>query len=147
MEQPINFVALIDHLSSMRTSVLQPILPWPITITADDPNPLQHYCANHQDARPKYGSMVPNVLSSITGSQALHDVTNAPVSSGDSLPTYTFSNMQAPLSIPEISRLLSSFTLPNAENNQHAARSGSKLAAAVIAEQLVLHDCRVSQSL
>lgn len=79
--------------------------------------------------------MVAGTLQFIIGSQALRNATNAPVSSRNSLPTHTLSNMQAPLSMPEISRLLSSFTLPNAENNQHAARLSSKLAAAVIVKQ------------
>lgn len=160
MEQPIDFVALVDHLNSIRSSVLQPLLPWPITITADDPNPLQHYCPVQHSARPEYGSIISEVVSSIADSPALRDAANAPVHSrnflrspaaasppplpGDSLPAHILSNMQAPLSIPEISRLLSSLSLPNAENIQHAARLGSKLAAAVIAKQLALHDCRVS---
>ena len=98
-------------------------------------NPLQHYCPGHQHARLEYSSIVAGTLQSIIGLQALRNATNTPVSSRNSLPTHTLSNMQAPLSMPEISRLLSSFTLLIAENSQHAARLSSKLAAAVIAKQ------------
>jgi hypothetical protein len=68
-----------------------------------------------------------SISSSIIGSQALRDAANAPVLSGHGLAAHTLLNMQEPLSILEISRLLSMFTLLNADSyketvhNQHTA--------------------------